>query len=327
LFQAVLSKEHIDRLILKIFSTFKPHAKDGSMRKPLIPYLLFLFGTAVAFSSCVPQKRVVSAKKQLTIIDSQLQQHGQQLQVLDQQTKAKQDQNELDDTATSRIRKFIINSQNEIDSLVASNSILIGEAVVKRADWERLNTRLGNTDAFSKKINSKVLLVSELVSRNTVIKLDQDVLFGPGQYTVTPDVAAAIGKFFEPATQEIDLFVKKYPDFPLSIVITANGYADGTTISEGSSLQRHLKENLSLSIKEPDSKELNKELSRIRAKEVIELFKKFTVTRIGNGVNYQNVIYIFEGKGEKLPNPGISDYRLDDKRRRIVLLYWSVFPE
>jgi hypothetical protein len=44
---------------------------------------------------------------------------------------------------------------------------------------------------------------------------------------------------------------------------------------------------------------LNKELSRVRAKEVIELFKKFTVTRAGNGVNYQNVIYIYEGKGER----------------------------
>jgi flagellar motor protein MotB len=299
----------------------------GSMHKPLTRYLFILFAIAVALTSCVPQKRVVSAKKQLTVIDSQLQQHGQQLSALDQQTKAKQDQNELDDTATSRIRKFITNSQNEIDSLVASNSILIGEAVVNRADWERLNTRLGNTEAFSKKINSKVLLVSELVSRNTVINLDQDVLFRPGQYTVTPDVAAAIGKFFEPATREIDLFVKKYPDFPLSIVITANGYADGTVINEGSALYRHLKDNLSLSGKEPDSKELNKELSRVRAKEVIELFKKFTVTRAGNGVNYQNVIYIYEGKGERMPDPKISDYKVDDKRRRIVLLYWSVFPE
>jgi hypothetical protein len=69
--------------------------------------------------------------------------------------KPKQDQNELDDTATSRLRKFISNSQNEIDSLVASNSILIGEAVVNRADWERLNTRLGNTEAFSKRLIQK----------------------------------------------------------------------------------------------------------------------------------------------------------------------------
>jgi flagellar motor protein MotB len=298
----------------------------GSMRKPLLRYLLPAFAIAVAFSSCVPQKRVASAKKQLTTIDSQLVQHGQQLQTLDQQTKAKQEQNELDDTAGSRIRKFINTTNKEIDSLVANNTILIGEAVVNRTDWERLNIRLSNTDAFAKKINSKVLLISELVSRNTVIKLDQDVLFGPGQYTVTPEVAVAIGKFFEPATQEIDFFVKKYPDFPLSIVITANGYADATTISEGSSLYRQLKENLKLSGSEPDAQELNKELSRVRAKEVISLFKKFTTTRTG-GANYQNVIYIYEGKGEKMPNPKVTDYKVDDKRRRIVLLYWSVFPE
>jgi len=172
-----------------------------------------------------------------------------------------------------------------------------------------------------------VMLLSDLINRNTVIRLDQDVLFEPGQYTVAPAVADAIGKFFEPASREIDLFVKKYPDFPLSLIITAKGYADGTPITEGTSLYKNLLARLKLKSPAPDSKELNKELSRARAEEVIALFKKFTIGRSENGSNIKNIAYIFEGKGDAFPDPKVADYRVNDPRRRIVLLFWSVFPD
>jgi hypothetical protein len=170
-------------------------------------------------------------------------------------------------------------------------------------------------------------MLTDLLNRNTVIRLDQDILFESGKYTVTTEVADAIGKFFEPAAKEIDLFVKKYPDFPLSLIITAKGYADGTTIGEGSQLYKDLVARLKLRNTPPDAKELNKELSRARAESVITLFKKFTVNRSESGTNVKNIAYIYEGKGDALPNPKISDYKTDDPRRRVVLLYWSVFPD
>ena len=121
-----------------------------------------------------------------------------------------------------------------------------------------------------------------------VVKLDQDVLFEPGKYSVSPALVETISKLFEPAAKEIDLFTKKYPDFPLSLVITSKGYADATTISEGSSLYKDLKERLSMSVKDPDSKELNKELSRARAEAVRNLFKKFADARSDNQIFFRN---------------------------------------
>jgi hypothetical protein len=47
-----------------------------------------------------------------------------------------------------------------------------------------------------------------------------------------------LGILFEPAAKEIDLFIRKYPDFPLTLVITAIGYADGTAVAEGSALYK-----------------------------------------------------------------------------------------
>lgn len=296
------------------------------MHKKRYYYLLLPFIVLILFS-CVSRKKVTSAKKELVTVNNQLQQHETSLKKLDDERKTKQEQNEIDDTASLRFQKFIDTTNSEINALVSENTILIGETIVNKADWERLNKNLFRSQQASDRINQKVMMLTDLINRNTVIKLDQDVLFEPGQYTVTEVVANAIGKFFEPAAKEIDLFVKKYPDFPLSIVITAKGYADGTSIAEGTSLYKNLMARLKLNANPPDNKELNKELSRARAEEVIALFKKFSTSASISGDYLKNVIYFYEGKGDALPNPKISDYKANDSRRRVVLLYWSVFPD
>ncbi|HEX4875498.1 MAG TPA: hypothetical protein VFV31_02430, partial [Chitinophagaceae bacterium] len=175
--------------------------------------------------------------------------------------------------------------------------------------------------------NKKILFLEDLIKTNMVVKLDQDVLFEPGSYKVSPSVIANIGKLFEPAAIEIDRFASKYQDFTLSLVISIKGYADATTINEGSSLYNNLKSRLALSNSNPDARELNKELSRARAEEVRKLFSKYAETRSDNGLYTKNIFYIYEGKGEQFPDPKITNYTIDDPRRRIVLLFWSIFPD
>jgi flagellar motor protein MotB len=292
-----------------------------------ITYLAAAIFVVITFFSCVSQKKVASAKKDLSTVNNQLQQYQDNLKELEGQRKNKETQNEIDDTASARFQTFIDSTDSEIRILVNENSVRIGETVVNKADWDNLNKTLFRSQQASKKINQKVMMLSDLINRNTVIRFDQDLFFESGKYTVTQAVADVIGNFFEPAAKEIDLFVKKYPDFPLSLIITAKGYADGTAIAEGTSLYKDLQARLKLRSTPPDNKELNKELSRARAEAVIILFKKFTVGRSESGTNIKNIAYIYEGKGELFPNPKISDYKPDDPRRRIVLLYWSVFPD
>ena len=283
----------------------------------------------IAFNlySCVPQQKAVSHKQQLAILDSQLAQHSNKLKELDAKRQTKQDQNEIDDTASTRIKKYIGITTTEIDKLVTQNSILIGDMEVDRNDWNRLKKALVLSGVTSKMISDKVNFINDLINRNMVVKLDQDVLFQPGKYTVEAKVSDAIGKFFEPAAKEIDLFTQKYPDFPLSLVITAKGYADGTSIMEGTQLYKDLLDGIKLSGRTPDNKELNKELSSRRAEAVIQLFKKYTYGRSTMGGSVKNILFLTEGKGDVLPNPKITDYSIDDARRRVVLLFWSVFPE
>jgi len=184
------------------------------MLKPGTLYILLAAFISFHLYSCVPQQKAVSHKQQLAVLDSQLAQHSKKLKELDAKRQTKQDQNEIDDTASARIKKYIGIATAEIDKLIAQNSILIGNTEVDRADWNRLKKSLVLSGVTSRMISDKVNFINDLINRNMVVKLDQDVLFQPGKYTVTPELAEAIGKFFEPAAKEIDLFTQKYPDFP-----------------------------------------------------------------------------------------------------------------
>lgn len=297
------------------------------MRHNIASILLSVVLLPVFLFSCVPQQKALTHKQQLHVLDSQLSNHRKSLQELDAKRKDKQQQNEMDDTASSRIQKYIGLATGEIDKLIKQNSILIGNTVVERADWVKLKNALVLSKSVSKLIQDKVSFINDLINRNMVVKLDQDVLFEPGKYTVAPAVEVAIGKFFEPAAKEIDMFTQKYPDFPLSLVITAKGYADATAIAEGTSLYKALAGDLKLNNTPPDNKELNKQLSRKRAEAVIELFRKYTKDRSTMGGSVKNIMFLTEGKGDALPDPRVNDYIVNDPRRRVVLLFWSVFPE
>jgi flagellar motor protein MotB len=297
------------------------------MCKPYLPFPIAFLVLAALFTSCVSQRKVQLTKKDLAQVDSTMKGQRNDLASLEEKVKEKQVQNEMDDTSSARITQFINRSSLEIDSLRNVHLIRIGEAVVDRRDWQSLIKTLSYSRASSKKINDKILFLTDLISQNTVVKIDQDVLFRPGSYVVSPEMASAIEKLFEPAALEIDRFTKKYPDFPLSLVITAKGYADATVIAEGSSLHRELTDRLRLSGKQPDNQALNRELSQARAKEVIDLFRKFASDRAGSQGYIRNILYLHEGKGESLPNPKIKNYSIDDPRRRVVYLFWSVFPE
>lgn len=289
--------------------------------------LLLIPGITFLLFSCVSQKKFVAAKSDLTKENETLTSYESKLTSLDEQRAKKQQQNELADTVDLQIRKFINKTNSEIDTLIDKNKVLINGNLVSKDDLNRIMKAIASTKLASQLINKKILFLEDLIKTNMVVKLDQDVLFEPGSYKVSPSVIANIGKLFEPAAKEIDKFASKYQDFTLSLVISIKGYADATTINEGSSLYNNLKARLALSNSNPDAKELNKELSRARAEEVANLFKQYAKGRGDNGLYTKNIFYIYEGKGEQFPDPKITNYSMDDPRRRIVLLFWSIFPD
>ncbi len=287
-------------------------------------HLLLLLTVTVLFA-CSSTQKIVSGKKDLAVQTSQLNQYDKQLDDLSAKIKQKEQQNEMDDTAATRIRKFIGASQAEIAKLKAQNDILLGQTTVDRGNWQDLKQQLRLSAKLAETMADRIEMINDLVNRNLVIKLDQDIIFESGKYLVSPDVAGKLETLFQPAADEINAFIKKYPDYPLSVVVNANGFADATSIAEGTGLFKDIKARLKTGAS--GSKEMNREISRLRAEDVMNYFRKFFAARFSTGKHIRNIVYVFDGKGEEFPNPKISDYRIDDPRRRVVLLYWSVFPE
>ena len=85
-------------------------------------HLLLLLTVTVLFA-CSSTQKIVSGKKDLAVQTSQLNQYDKQLDDLSAKIKQKEQQNEMDDTAATRIRKFIGASQAEIAKLKAQNDI------------------------------------------------------------------------------------------------------------------------------------------------------------------------------------------------------------
>lgn len=291
------------------------------------PLLGLLLLSLIIVTSCAGPNKISNTRQQIATRDSQLQAYSKKLDQLSNALSKKQQRNEVDDTSTLKIQQFIERTNSEISIIHKENSVLVGETEIDKADWNKLKRSLMISNKVYGSLTNKVNLIEDLIAHNTVVRIDQDVIFAPGKYTVDSSVAVSINRFFTPAVQEIEQFIKKYPDFPLSLVITAKGYADATTIGEGSTLYKELKERLSLQTASPDAKQLNKELSNARAESVIKLFKKISIDPTGKSDNIGHILYLYEGKGESFPNPTLNDYKVDDPRRRVVLLFWSIFPE
>jgi hypothetical protein len=294
------------------------------MQKKLLPYLLTGTLLSIILLACVSQEKVISAWTKLREKEAQLRSNEKTLDDLSEKVRTKADRNEIDDTTANRIQWFIGLSKSEIDKLEAQNEILAGKTAVDKSDWPIIRKNLEISNELLNSTADKLAMINDLMSRTLVIKIDQDIIFESGQYKATAAVEQTVSKVFEPTAKEIEAFIQKYPGRPLSVVVNANGFADAVVIAEGNSLYKDLKAR----IKGPaGNKDLNKELSRLRAEEVMGLFKKYFDARFKPVKNVKNILYTFEGKGEELPNPRIADYKTEDARRRVVLLYWSVFPE
>jgi outer membrane protein OmpA-like peptidoglycan-associated protein len=283
-----------------------------------------LFASIILFA-CASTQKVTNSKQQIAARDSLLGQYDQQLADLSKKVKQKEQSNEMDDTAATRIRRFIGASQAEIDKLKAQNAILLGQTSVDRSNWSDLKQQLRLSQMLAETMADRIEMINDLVNRDLVIRLDQDIIFESGKYLVSPDVAGKLETLFQPAADQINAFIKKYPDYPLSVVINANGFADASSIADGTALYKDIKARLKTG--PSGSKEMNREISRLRAEDVMNYFRKFFAAKFTPGKHIRNIVYVFDGKGEELPNPKLTDYKTDDARRRVVLLYWSVFPE
>jgi hypothetical protein len=207
-------------------------------------------------------------------------------------------------------------------------AMLSGEKRIKIRDFKKIATviTLSNNEVNSFKTET-VDFVESLLKQKTFIKFNSGAFFGPGGYKIPEEKMEEAKIVFSPIIDSLIVFVKKHPKVKLSSSIIASGYADAQGFGEGE-LVNQLTANIGKEI--ATKEELNSELSRLRAEEVSSILLQIFNDKISQQKEEQKFSqtqFFSLGKGEELPNKKISDYQIDDERRRIVIIYWNAIPK
>jgi hypothetical protein len=169
-------------------------------------------------------------------------------------------------------------------------------------------------------------MIEEGLQKSTKTLFSLAAFFGPGGYAIPAEKSEKARVYFSPVIDSLIKFSNKYAEAPRTATILVNGYADATQISKGSKLYNEL--GTSLKIEEPTKAQLNTRLSALRAEELSKLFTKTIKDKSSNIVAPSKITFenIEVGRGEQLPDASIKNYKANDERRRIVIVYWSVLP-
>lgn len=170
-------------------------------------------------------------------------------------------------------------------------------------------------------------LLSDAVTATTFQQHKMGAFYKPGAYKMPTQDFTAVSGMFLPAIDSMAALSNKYADVNRTIHLVIVGYADATKISENSKLYTELKDYLKAS--EPQPGQLNLALSDKRAQELLRNIKTLVRDNASKfkGYNHLKIGYLSYGRGEELPFKTITDYTVDDDRRRVVVFYWAILPQ
>jgi outer membrane murein-binding lipoprotein Lpp len=211
-----------------------------------------------------------------------------------------------------------------------------------------LNAKLETPGEFKKDftiIKAKIILIDSVVNKNAttkefIFKMIEDgmaksnkklfnlaAFFGPGGYSIPQEKYPLARQYFTPIIDSLMMFSNNYASLFRTASIMVSGYADAANIAKNTPL--HKKLSGYLKNPNPTREELNTALSALRAEEIARVLNLLIKEKVPDFVSIDKVTFesLETGEGEKLPNPVIADYRKNDERRRVVLIYWSVLPD
>jgi hypothetical protein len=169
-------------------------------------------------------------------------------------------------------------------------------------------------------------MIEEGLQKSTKTLFSLAAFFGPGGYAIPVEKSEKARVYFSPVIDSLIKFSNKYAEASRTATILVNGYADATQITVGSKLYKELASYLKIDA--PSKAQLNVGLSALRAEELSSLFTKTIKEKSTDFVALPKITFenIEVGRGEQMPDATINNYKVNDERRRIVIVYWSVLP-
>jgi hypothetical protein len=216
------------------------------------------------------------------------------------------------------------------------------------AEIKDLQNRIGSPEYYaanSASIKTRVFVIDSVVNKSAAatqysfemieegLNYDSKTLFslaaffGPGGFSIPEEKLEKATLYFSPVIDSLIKFSNKYETKLRTATIIVNGYSDASNITKGSTLYKKLAANLK--IDNPTKEQLNKSLSSLRAEELSKLFIKIIEKKSASFISMPKITFenVEIGRGEKLPDDTIKNYKVNDERRRIVIVFWTVLPD
>ncbi len=156
---------------------------------------------------------------------------------------------------------------------------------------------------------------------------DLAAFFGPGKYEIPDDRKSVAEISFSPLIDSLVAFYNRYADVEKKATLVILGYADGAGFNMESEIYPVLIDMLKDST--ASKEKLNQKLSELRAINIGNLMEVSLEKKIPNYKEIKSIDFFFieSGKGEDYPSKKVTDYKTDDERRRVVLLFWNILPK
>lgn len=185
---------------------------------------------------------------------------------------------------------------------------------------------LAKSGKFVDSLVVRLEVMNSLYQLPTLKVFETAAFFPTGEYTIPNQYKERIKNDFRPIFKEIVDFSNRYGSVKLAAILNTQGYADAQDFNRQSAIVKTLSERLGNP--EPSRADLNLMLSQLRAKSLGDYMEEM-LQEYRKSVSDANIDVVdlkWEGKGETLPNESITDYKTNDPRRRIVVIFWNVLP-
>lgn len=295
--------------------------------KFLIPLSLIILSLA----SC----RAAKKAQFLAVLNTATEQQKaeqEKIEKIDLKKTAKIEEGNIDDSISYLIDRRLMKYQRRVDSVnreVLNLKAKIEDKKAFRKEFKVIQAQILLLDSFTKNPQLReyvFYMIDDGLNKTKRTLFELAAFFGPGGYIIPDDKKELAKQYFSPVIDSLMKFSNEYSEIERIATIVLNGYADGTGIGEGSNLYNMLVERMGKTT--ATKEELNEALSELRAENLRTFLNGMIAERANSFVNYNTLTFenIKRGMGEQFPNPKITDYLVDDERRRIVLCYWSVLP-
>jgi outer membrane protein OmpA-like peptidoglycan-associated protein len=294
--------------------------------------ILLLLSAALLSSSCSSSKRAALAK---VIAAAKITQGGDaaKLAAMQQKKDEKAAEEKIDSTADANISVKLKEYKSKLDSFSTAMNFI--DSTIKTGKLFRKNKAeikiklqmVGNYTSNAGLRLQRFAMIDEGLNIAQQYLFNLGAYFGGGKYEIPADKLEQAQQSFAPILDSIASFYNRYSGIERFATITVLGYADATGFNKEGQTYKTL---IALLNDSSATKEMiNQKVSALRAKNMADIMELILSKKIPNYTSIQKLDFLFFeiGKGEEYPSKKITDYTVNDERRRVVLLFWNILPK